>query len=334
MNRKGLYPILFCLMMCLSLASLLTLVACTKNDTIQMTRCPAEPQADLLQADSSFPYGFTDSLGREVVLQAPPVRVVSLLGSYAETWMLAGGTLVGVTDDVITERNLSVPEGTIIIGTVKSPNIEKLLELDPDFVLLSTDIQGHVATAKIMEQAGIPFAYFKVEYFDEYLDMLDICTDLTGRKDLYETNGLAVQEQIQRVLDSVPVSEGKRPTVLFGRALSTKVKAKANDNMTCRILEDLGTDNIAGRHPSVLEELTLEAIIAEDPDFICIVPMGNTQNALQLVHENFELNPAWAGLSAVKNGRYHILPKELFHYKPNARWGESYEYLARIIYGE
>ena len=48
----------------------------------------------------------------------------------------------------------------------------------------------------------------------------------------------------------------------------------------------------------------------------------------------FEENPAWAGLSAVKNGRYVLLPKELFHYKPNVRWGESYACLAEILYPE
>ena len=47
-----------------------------------------------------------------------------------------------------------------------------------------------------------------------------------------------------------------------------------------------------------------------------------------------ESNPAWPGLQAVQNGRYLLLPKELFHYKPNARWGESYAYLAKILYPE
>ena len=28
--------------------------------------------------------------------------------------------------------------------------------------------------------------YFDVDNFDDYLKMLDICTDITGRKDLYD----------------------------------------------------------------------------------------------------------------------------------------------------
>ncbi len=288
---------------------------------------------------SDVRYSFSDALGREVALNGRPRRVVSLLGSYAETWLLAGGELVGVTDDVISERHLDVPDGTIIIGTVKNPNLEKLLELDPDFVLLSPDVQGHVAAARILEQAKIPCAYFKVEQFDDYLRMLGVCTDITGRKDLYERHGLAVQRRIEAILDKALVTTesssdtGRKPTVLFVRALSGKAKAKADDNMTCRMLEDLGTDNIAKRHASLLDELTLEAIIAEDPDYIFVVPMGDADKALKSMHDIFELNPAWAGLSAVKEGRYVVLPKDLFHYKPNARWAESYEYLAGIIYG-
>ena len=50
--------------------------------------------------------------------------------------------------------------------------------------------------------------------------------------------------------------------------------------------------------------------------------------------QNVESDPAWSSLTAVKEGRYLFLPQELFHYKPNERWDESYEYLAKIIYPE
>ena len=42
----------------------------------------------------------------------------------------------------------------------------------------------------------------------------------------------------------------------------------------------------------------------------------------------------WKELSCVKNGNYCYMPKELFHFKPNSRWAEAYEYLALILYPE
>ena len=43
-------------------------------------------------------------------------------------------------------------------------------------------------------------------------------------------------------------------------------------------------------------------------------------------------NPAWGGLTAVREGRFHTLEHELYNLKPNARWGEAYEKLADILY--
>jgi iron complex transport system substrate-binding protein len=83
-----------------------------------------------------------------------------------------------------------------------------------------------------------------------------------------------------------------------------------------------------------LEDLSIEEIIQEDPDFIFVTTMGDEQKAIEALKNGIETNPAWKSLSAVENDRYIILPKELFHYKPNAKWGESYRYLAEIIYPE
>ena len=79
----------------------------------------------------------------------------------------------------------------------------------------------------------------------------------------------------------------------------------------------------------------MESIIAEDPDFILIVPMGSdSQKALDALAAGIQSNPAWNTLTAVENGRCVVLPRDLFHFKPNDRWGEAYEYLFAILYGE
>lgn len=277
-------------------------------------------------------YTFTDSLDRKVVLEKKPERVVSLEGSYADAWVLAGGELAGVTDDVETENRMKITDDVKIVGTIKEPNVEEILSLNPDFVLLTSDIKSQMKLSGTLEKANIPHAYFKVDKFEDYLNMLDIYTDITGRKDLYEENGLKVQKEIEGILSKV--DNEKKPAVLFVRAFSSGAKAKKNDNMTGAMLEDLGTVNIASKHPSLLEELSIEEIIEEDPDFIFVTAMGNEQKAFDALKNGIEKNPAWNNLTAVKSGRYILLPKKLFHYKPNAKWGESYRYLAEIIYPE
>ncbi len=275
---------------------------------------------------------FTDALGREVALTSNK-RVISAYGSFAEVWTLAGGTLVGVTEDAISERQLELGDDVAIIGSVKAPDLEFIISLEPDFLILSADIAPHVSLDEALTNAGITHAYFRTDTFEQYLEMLNLFCSLTGREDLYKANGTDIKDKIDSIISAVQSGE-KRPSVLLIRAFSTGAKAKGADNPAGVILEDLNTDNIVERHNSLLEDLSIEEIIAEDPDYIFVSTMGSDDKALAALAEGIASNPAWKDLSAVKNGRYNILPKELFHYKPNAKWAESYEYIAKIIYPE
>ena len=261
---------------------------------------------------------------------AAPRRVVSLYGSYAEAWAQAGGTLVGATEDAVSERGMDLGEAQII-GTTKEPNLELVLALDPDLVLLSLDIAAQVSAAEALEAAGVPCAAFRVDTWQDYARMMDVFTALTGRRDLYETIVPPMEAAIAQTIASAQAQNA--PTVLLLRAYSTGVKAKADDNLAGAMLEDLGCINIAGKQPSLLEELTLEAIVVEDPDCIFISVMGGDEEAaLGVVEETLGQNPAWQGLTAVQEGRDYVLPRDLFHYKPNARWAESYAYLYELLF--
>ena len=304
-------------------------VLCAVLSAALLTACGAPTPAET-DVPAPQTVTFTDALGYEAAIESWE-RVVSLYGSFAETWMLAGGALVGTTSDALEERQLDLGEGVAVVGTVKSPNLEEIIAADPDFVILAADIAGQAELHQALADASIPHAYFRTDTFDEYLSMLELFCSMNGRQDLYEKNGLAVQEQIDAVLDAV--AGQSQPTALLIRAYSSGAKAKGDDNLAGVILRDLGADNLVTRHESLLEDLSLEEIIAADPDFILVTTMGaSDEAAMAFMADTFESNPAWTGLSAVRNGRYVLLPRDLFHYKPNARWGESYAYLAKILY--
>lgn len=299
--------------------------------------CAAAPQqtAAAQQQTAETPQTgitFTDDRGYAVTVQSWN-RVVSLYGSYAEAWTLAGGTLAAATEDAVNERGLELGTDVAVIGTNQNPSTEEILAQDPDFVILNAELGEQTALHEFLQQAGIPHAYFETGTFDQYLAMLRIFCNMTGREDLYEQNGLAVQKQIQDVLALVQQADLPQPSVLLLRAYSSGCKAKGSDNMTGAMLHDLGAVNIADVDGSLLENLSMESIIAGDPQDIFVVTMGaSQQKALDWVAENLQSNPAWAGLDAVQSGHYYVLDKALFHYKPNARWGESYRTLAALLY--
>lgn len=273
----------------------------------------------------------TDVFGSSTELNAGS-RVAFGYASFAQCWVLAGGEPVGVTLDAIEDRGMNFPDEVSIIGTVKSVDLEKLVELDPDYVVLSADLTAHAELKDSLEQVGIPCGYFRVDTFADYKAMMGQFCAVTGRDDLYEQNVVQVEENIRRIQAAVPEENGD--SVLLLRAYSTGVRAKTDDNLAGQILKEFHLENIADKTPSLLEELSMEQIIKEDPRYIFVLTMGDEQAAVDYMGQNVESDPAWSSLTAVKEGRYLFLPQDLFHYKPNERWDESYEYLAKIIYPE
>ncbi|GHU50414.1 putative ABC transporter solute-binding protein YclQ [Clostridia bacterium] len=270
-----------------------------------------------------------DGLGNTVSL-SEPVKTIVCSGSFAQVWTLAGGRLIGATSDFF-EDSYPGTEGVGDIGSLHDPSLEQILALQPDFIILSEDIAGHVKLKEALVSAGIKTAYFSVETFDDYLNMLKICTDITGRKDLYAQNGERIRADIDGIIAGI--KDKPSPKVLLVRAGAGKVSARSGDTMAGAMLKDMGCVNIADTNHSLLSDLSMEIIIKENPDYIFAVAMGDEGKNRQLLEETLQSDPAWNNLSAVKNNRYILLPKDLFHQKPNNRWAESYEYLRDVLYG-
>ncbi len=292
--------------------------------------CKREERPDTSADEVSF----TDSLGREVTVKKNPKRVAALLGSFADVWQLSGGNLCASSDDAWDDFGLDM-ENAVNLGGTKSPSLELLFSSDPDFVIASSSTAANVKMKDSLEQAGITVAYFDVSTFDDYLHLLDVCTDITGRKDLYEKNGLAQQsklEELKKSFENDPLDADKK-TVLFLRASSGYIRAKNSEGSVLgEMLKDLGCINIADSDDSLLENLSIESIIKADPYRIFIVQVGDDKEAVAAgINKMLESNPAWNELDAIKNDRVHYMDKTLFNLKPNARWYEAYEQLADIL---
>lgn len=186
----------------------------------------------------------------------------------------------------------------------------------------------------ILQQAGITTAFFDVSSLDDYLAMLKICTRITGCPERYEAYGAAVQAQADAALALAQGKEG--PSVLYLRASTGGCKVKNSEGSVLgEMLAALGCVNIADSDASLLEELSMEAILAADPDRIFIVLQSNDEDAARAsLEESLLSNPAWGQLRAVRGGACHYLDQRLYNLKPNARWGEAYEALAKILYAD
>ena len=330
---KRILPLFLALALLLTGCTAVSTTESTSQTVSQVDSPSSAPESASSQLESAGEVSITDSNGSHITLGTSAPRVVAAYGSFAEAWLLAGGELVGVTQDALEQRDLGLPEDIAVVGTVKEPNAEEIIALEPDLVLLASDITAQADIRDVLENAGLACAFFQVDTFADYAFMMEQLCAVTGREDLYEENVTQVGQQIEEAQANAVLSS-TRPNVLLIRAFSTGIKAKTDDELAGAILKDLGAHNIADDHPSMLEDLSLEEVIAADPDYIFVTTMGDEQKALDYLNGLIQQNPAWSELSAVKEDRYIVLPKDLFHYKPNNRWGESYQYLGEILYPE
>ena len=276
---------------------------------------------------------FTDALDRSVTVNKSPQRVAALLGSFADTWILSGGEICAAAEDAWDDYGLELKDA-VNLGGAHSPSLESLLSADPDFVIASASTKADVEMKETLENAGITVAYFDVDKFNDYLAMLKICTDITGRNDLYEQNGEKVKEEIEKIkkdFSSANLTEEKR-TVLLLRTSASLLKAKGSEGTVLgEMLNDLNLINIADSDETLLENLSVESVIRQEPYRIFAVSMGDEDAAKKNLSKTMEENPAWGKLNAVAQDRLHIMDKKLFNLKPNANWAKAYEQLVEIL---
>ncbi|MBR0282581.1 MAG: ABC transporter substrate-binding protein [Oscillibacter sp.] len=176
------------------LLSLALLVSCGAGTTEISPATDAEKNAETLSV--------TDDLGRTVLVPQRPERVAALIGSFADVWNLAGGldSLIAAADDAWTTFELPLGDGVFSLGGVLHPNLETLLSAEPDLILASCDTAPDVEFLPTFEALNLPALYFSVENLQDYLRMLDICAQITGKPENYVLYGENVRLQAEAAI--------------------------------------------------------------------------------------------------------------------------------------
>lgn len=270
-------------------------------------------------------------------------KAVALSKSVAEMWLLAGGEVSATTDDGL---ELEGAKNAISVGGLTIASLEAILSVNPELVIMTLDIPLHKKINASLHDLGIKTYIVDVKSFSDYEKVMTDFTELTGRKDLYDKNVVQVKKAIEKVLKknaqkvaaltrspaagrSGAAASETSATYLFLRVSSAKNKV-LKDHFGNEIFQGFGLKSIVS-DDSPLDEIGVEAIVNADPDYIFVVAQGDQKRADEAFYKAYKSNPAWAGLTAVKNDRVFMLPKELFNYKPNDRWAEAYEVVGNLI---
>jgi cobalamin transport system substrate-binding protein len=306
-------------------------VACIAATALAMSACggggssskTATPPAS---ANDTFPAQLQRSDGKTVSLTGAPKRLVSLSPGATEIIYALGaeGELAAV------DKNADYPDGAKNFATkldALQPNVESILELQPDLVIIATDANGVVAA---LDRVNVPVLFsdinIDVRAVDDVLGQIKLIGAATGKSANADSLIADLRGRIDAVTSKLQdVSAGDGPSVYH--ELDDTYYTASTGSFVGDIYNVLKAKNIAGDGGgSAYPQLTQETIIAANPQAIVLADeaFGTTPDAVKA-------RPGWGNIDAVKNGKIFGVDPDIIS-RPGPRIVDALEQVAKDLY--
>ena len=279
-----------------------------------------------------------DFFGKKIILKKIPKRVVIGYTSMVSMWYLAGGKAIAVPNNrELENKNLPKEARTLPrIGSFSHLNIEKIISLKPDLVILPVFSSGSgiAGNASLLKSTGIEALSVYYANYAGFLKILDIFSRINGTCLKQNTKIKQIIGQVNTLTKKAAKLKSPRFLSIFfsGRGVSAELNRANTAQMAkmlngTNIVEKFGKSISGSRIP-----FSMERVIMENPDIILVTTMGNSKKLKARLKKSLMADPVWNSMRAVKSGNVHFLPNTLFLYKANEYYGQSFKYLAKLLY--
>lgn len=300
-----------------SLASALALAGCgtTPAETATPT---ARPTSSSSPTPTEEPYQpvTVDNCGVKVTFDAPPERVVTIKSTSTEMLLALGlgDRIVGTAfqDGPVPEQWADEAEDLPVLAE-RVPSEEVVLEAEPDLVYagwesnFSADGAGERADLKKLGvNTYVSPSACQSKNQPKKLTFDDIFSDIEEIAAIFGVDATDLIAQQQRTLDNLAYAAGAGKTALWYSSGSDVPYVGAGIGAPQLIMESVGLENIASGLKQTWAPYSWEAVVDADPDYIILI--DSAWNSADHKIEVLEGNPATAKLTAVKEGKYLILP--------------------------
>jgi ABC-type Fe3+-hydroxamate transport system substrate-binding protein len=239
-----------------------------------------------------------DMLGRELAVEWPPRRVVSLVPSHTETLVLLGlgARLVGRTRYCVEPRGRieAVPE----VGGVKSPDVARILSLHPDLIIANRE-ENKKPDVERLEEAGVPVFLTYPRTVREGIDTIRALGAAVGLEGEAEALAAPCETELARAAGGAPVRVlcfvWRDPWMVAGA-----------DTYIHDVMLRAGGLNAAAELPGRYPKLELAEAMALAPD---VVLLPDEPFAFEAAHRA-DFAP-FAAVPAVRDARLELLDGKL-----------------------
>lgn len=222
------------------------------------------------------------------------------------------------------------PEIGRITGRGNSASLEAVLQWKPDLIIdAGSTGRTYVELAeRVQGQTGIPYALLDGR-FAAIPESYRILGRLTGRGERAERLAVWCENATATIRARIAgIATEKRPSVYYARG-PRGLETGLGGSINVETLSFVGARNVADLPGSGLAQVSLEQVLAWDPEVIVTIDLAFS--------ESVRRDPTWAGVGAVKTGRVHLSPKLPFgwvDFPPSVNRMIGLWWLAKLLYPE
>ncbi len=267
-----------------------------------------------------YPRTLTDASKQQLTLAAQPQRIVSMSPGATETLFAIGAGPRVIAVDQFSDFPLDSTRSLTRVDYSR-PSPEQVIALRPDLVLMSGRQRDQVQRFRDL---GVPVLYIgEPPTLDGVFEHMLLVANATGDDERAAAVVGALRARVEAVRSRIAdVATG--PVVFY--ELSPSLHTAGPNSFIGSLLTTLKGRNVATTR-TPFPQLSNEALLAADPEVILLADADSAKLDAAIVGAR----PGWAGISAVINGRVHVLDGDIAS-RPGPRIVDALEVIARVFY--
>jgi iron complex transport system substrate-binding protein len=276
---------------------------------------------------------FTDAMGKEIVMDKPAEKIISLYSAHTENLfaLALNEEIIGVSTSEKYPK-----EATEKQAYSYKDDPETIIAAQPDVVLIRTMIaRGYPDFVKALENAGIKVVTLYVtdhKDFDEYITTLGL---ITGKEKAAEEKLKEFHADVDEIKEKASkVTEKKK---VYFESIGKKFKTATPNSFAGTALKLIGCENIAAdvempKKATTVVEYGEEKLLSKAKEIEVYVAQKGVMNKTVSVDE-IKARPGYDKIKAVQNDNIVIIDEKIIS-APNFRYVQGLKELQKAIYPE
>lgn len=272
------------------------------------------------QNGSTYPLTVEDFMGREIVIEKMPERIVSLSPSTTELLFAlgVGDRVVGVTDfDNYPPQVKDIAK----VGGFAGPNMEAIVAQKPDLVFASS-LSGK-DTVEALQQLEIPVLVLEARTLDQIYRSIELIGRITGTVQSGEKIIREMKNKVSDIRDRV--SRYPKVKVFYLVDINGNFTA-GKGTFIDELISLAGGVNVAGDVEGWVQ-YSVEKLLEDNPDVIITAPHAGDVESIKNM-------PGYKDTTAVKQGKIFVVSDDNIISRASNRIVLGLEEIAKFLHPE